>query len=119
MADALWWPENVQSFRKEVEADDRHGVAHLMIVTIGQMRGLDGVMLAEAVAGSPQADRLLYLYQHLEAGLFELEYAHRSGVMSPGNFGRSICAGNKKAAPFEAACNGSKLVKCAARPGWR
>jgi hypothetical protein len=77
MAKGLWWPENVQWFHKFVEANDRHAVAHLMIVTIGQMRGVDGVMLAAAVAGSPQAERLLDLYQHLEAGLFELEYAHQ------------------------------------------
>lgn len=83
LSESLWWPENVRSFREYVEANDRHGVAHLMIVTIGQMRGLDGIMLAEAVAGSPQADRLLDLYQHLEAGLFELEYAHQVWSNAP------------------------------------
>jgi hypothetical protein len=42
------------------------------------MHALDGILLAETLAGSPQREKLLQQYQWGEASLFHLMYEHQA-----------------------------------------
>lgn len=77
LANGLWSDENMQAFRDRVKAKDKRFVAETVLATLDQLRGLDGVMLAEAAAGSPQQGRLLDLYQRQEGALSGLNGVHQ------------------------------------------
>ena len=83
MSEGVGSEKNLSRFRERLEAKDRLFVADEVLGVINQLRGLDGVMLAEAVAGSAQEDRLLTLYQREEAALFHLELAHQNWEGAP------------------------------------
>jgi hypothetical protein len=70
--------EHMRIFRERLAAEDKHFVGETILVTLDQLRGLDGVILAEAVAGSPKQDQLLDLYQREEAALSNLTLAYQA-----------------------------------------
>ena len=71
------WEENLAHLRGHLEANDRLAETEEILVTIDQLRGLDGVLLAEAAAGASQEKRLLDLYVHMEAALGQLTLVHQ------------------------------------------
>jgi hypothetical protein len=71
------WKENLAHLQQRLEANDRLAETEEVLVTIDQLRSLDGLMLAEASAGSSQEKRLLDLYLHMEAALWQLTLVHQ------------------------------------------
>lgn len=70
-------------FPDAVKARDFGIVTQSVLGTVSQARGLDGIMLAEAEAGSPQRDRLLDLYQKQELEAAKLLIFYQMWAFGP------------------------------------
>lgn len=70
-------------FPDAVKARDLAVVTQSVLGAVSQVRALDGVMLAEAVAGSRQKDRLLDLYQEQELNVSKLVIDYQRWAFGP------------------------------------
>jgi hypothetical protein len=71
-------PALFRKFPGFIEANDYSTVDANVLSVIDIMHALDGILLAEALAGSPQREKLLQQYQWGEASLFHLMYEYQA-----------------------------------------
>ncbi len=66
-----------------VKRDDTESVTTTILAVASELRALDGVLLAEAIAGSARQAELLDLYQKEEAAVFHVTVTHQTWVNKP------------------------------------
>jgi hypothetical protein len=72
-------PENLQKdFPALFESGRYDSVDAVVFEAIDVLHGLDGVLLAEALAGSAQSEKLILSYELGEASLFHLSEAYQT-----------------------------------------
>jgi hypothetical protein len=72
-------PENLQKdFPGFFESDQADSVDAVVFEAIDLLHALDGVLLAEALAGSAQSEKLILSYELGEASLFHLSDAYKT-----------------------------------------
>jgi hypothetical protein len=78
MAMAKGLPEDLQkNFPGYFENGQQDSVDAVVVEAIDVLRALDGVLLAEALAGSAQSEKLILSYQLGEASLFHLSVTYK------------------------------------------
>jgi hypothetical protein len=74
---------DLDEFSGWVEQDDTESVTTAILGVANELRALDGVLLAEAVAGSPRETELLNLYAIEEAAVLNVIVARQTWVNKP------------------------------------
>jgi hypothetical protein len=71
---------NMEHFSTWVEQHDKNALAVVVLSVSSELRALDGVLLAEAIAGSRRERELLDLYQKEEVFVFHVVEAYQRWV---------------------------------------